>query len=140
MSLISAVQAYLKTYSSLKSGAPVWVDNLGPSATEYSVVALPGQRIIETYLDGTTIREFPFAFQSMESTADDPERLAIIGFYEAFANWLEAQPAVGVLPSLGVKQTAEKIEATVGGYLMQQGESGTGVYQISCKLTYQQQP
>jgi len=140
VSTIGAIQTYLAGYSQLKTGAPVWVDYLGPGATEYSVVALPGQRIAATYLDGTTIREFPFAFQSVESTADDPERLANIGFFEAFADWLETQTEAGVLPSLGAKQTAEKVEATLGGYLMQVGESATGIYQISCKLTYEQQP
>lgn len=140
MSIIGTIQDYLKTYSNLKSGAPVWVDYLGPNATEYSVVAMPGQKIVESYLDGSTLREFPFAFQSVESTADDPARLANIGFYEAFADWLEEQTGTGILPSLGAKKTAEKIEATLGGYLMEQGESATAVYQIQCKLTYQQDP
>ena len=96
--------------------------------------------IVESYINGGSLREFPFAFQSMASTADDLERLQNIGFYEAFADWLETQSLAGTLPTLGAKQTAEKIEALNWAYLYEQGESSTGVYQITCKLTYTQQP
>jgi hypothetical protein len=135
-SIIEAVQTYVKTYSSLVSGAPVWVDLLEPNPTSYSIVALPGARTVETYLDSSKKMEFPFAFQSMESTADDPARLSNIGFYEFFADWLDYQTEAGTLPTLGTGKTAEKIEATIGGYLAEQGESQTGIYSITCKLTY----
>jgi hypothetical protein len=140
MSVLSAVKTYLKTYTGLVSGAPVWVDFLGIKPTEYAVVPLAGTKIVETYLDDGSLREFPFAFQSMESTADELERLENSGFYEAFADWLESQTKAGTLPTLGAKQTAEKIEALGWAYLYQQGESDTGIYQIQCKLTYSQAP
>jgi len=138
MTIIEAVQAYIKTYTSLKSGAPVWVDYLGNKPTEYSIVPLPGARIIESYINGSSLRSYPFAFQSMESTADDLERLGTQGFFEAFADWLEEQTESGNLPTLGAGQTAESIETTGWGYLFQQGESQTGVYQIQCLLVYRQ--
>lgn len=140
MSLIAAIQEYIKTCSKLENGAPVWVDYLGGDPTQYAVVPLGGSRIVETYLSGASLREFPFAFQSMESTADDLERLETAGFFEAFADWLESQTEAGTLPSLGTKQTAESIEALGWAYLFEQGGSDTGVYQIQCKLVYSQQP
>ncbi|MBN1535944.1 MAG: hypothetical protein JW908_04370 [Anaerolineales bacterium] len=140
MSLISAIQTYIKAYTSLKSGAPVWVDYLGSSPVEYSIVPLPGTRVLESYITGATLRVYPFAFQSMESTADDLERLGTQGFFEAFADWLEQQTENGDLPILGAGQTADSIEAAGWGYLFQQGESETGVYQIQCALQYKQEP
>lgn len=140
MSIISAVRTYLKTYSGLKSGAPIWVQQLGPTPTEYAVVPIPGAKVIEQYLNGGSLREFPFAFQSMESTADDLARLENQGFYEAFADWLESQTINEVLPSLGPKKTAKLIEATNWGYLFEQGESDRGIYQINCRLQYEQEP
>lgn len=140
MSLISAVRTYLAGYTELKDDAPLWVDYLGPNPTEYAISPLPGPRIVERYLDGGSLREFPFAFQSMESTADDLERLETIGFFEAFADWLEAQTNSGVFPTLGAKQTPIQIEALGWGYLYEQGISDTGIYQVQCKLTYEQQP
>jgi hypothetical protein len=140
MSIIEAVKTYLKTYTGLETGAPVWVDYLGPAPTGYAIIPLPGAKVVETYINGASVREFPFAFQSTESTADDPERTNTQAFYEAFADWMESQTEAGTLPSLGTKKTAESIEALGWGTLMEQGTSETGVYVIQCKLTYQQQP
>jgi len=140
MSIISAIQTYLKTYSDLKTGAPVWVDYLGDAPTEYTIIPLAGGRVIEEYITGKTRREYPFAFQSTESTADDLERLETQGFYEAFADWLDDQTESGNLPSLGEGKSAEAIAATGWGYLFQQGESQTGIYQIQCRLIYTQEP
>lgn len=138
MSLISAVQEYIKTYSALTANAPVWIDYIGKEPTQYAISPLPGARIIETFLDNSTTREFPFAFEMVELTADDATRLDNIGFFESFAEWLETQTKAETLPTLATGKTPEKIEALGWGYLLDEGESGTGVYQIQCKLTYSQ--
>jgi hypothetical protein len=142
MSIISALKTYLATYSGLTSGAPLWVDYLSSGVVGYSVMPLPGTKKVETFIDSARhyTAEYPFAFQVMASTADDPNRIANLGFFEAFSDWLESQTESGVLPTLGAKQTPEKIEAIIGGYLLEQGSSETAVYQISCKLTYEQTP
>lgn len=140
ISMISAVRTYIKTYGSLVANAPVWVNYLSVTPTEYAIIPLPGARVIETDIRGGTVREFPFAFQSVESTADELERLESIGFYEAFATWLDVQTLSGVFPTLNAGQTPEKIEALGWAYLYEQGQSDTGIYQIQCKLTYSQVP
>jgi len=140
MSIVQSLRTYLAGYSGLKVGAPLWVDFLGSDPSQYSINPLPGPRVVEKYLNGGSLREFPFAFSSMERTADDLERLENIGFYEAFADWLESQTDAGILPTLGTNQTAVVIEALGWGYLYEEGESQTGIYQIQCKLTYEQQP
>lgn len=140
MSIIQSLRDYLKAYSELEADAPVWVDHLGSDPTQYAVIPLAGGKVVATYLNGNRQCEYPFAFRSMESTADDLERLENAGFYEAFAEWLDAQTEVGNLPDMGEKKTAETIEAVTWGYLYEQGQSDTGVYQINCKLTYEQEP
>ncbi len=140
MSIISALKTYIKTYTGLKTGAPVWVDYIGPNPTEYAIIPLPGSKIIEQYITGGSMREYPFAFQSAEYTADELERLETGGFFEAFADWLESQTLAGVLPTLGAKQTALEIEATSWAYLFEQGNSETGIYQVQCRLIYEQEP
>lgn len=138
MSLISALKDYLEDYSELEEGAPVWVNFLGVQPVEYAIVPLAGTRIVSEDLAGNTERQFPFAFQSVESTADELERLGTTGFYEAFADWLETQTDDEAFPDLGEGKTATKIEALGQGYLYQQGDSQTGVYQIQCLLSYDQ--
>lgn len=140
MSIIESLQTYMESYSGLESGAPLWVDYLGKEPTGYSIVPMPGTRVIEKYLNGGSVREFPFMLQSMSSTADDAARLANSGFFETLADWFDSQTNTGALPTLGAKQTALSIEAVNSGYLAEQGESGTGVYAIQCKLTYEQYP
>ena len=138
MSLIASVRDYIKEYSELVDNAPVWVNFLGVSPTEYSIVALPGAGTVETYLDGSTLESFPFAFQSVESTADNAERLANLGFFQAFKEWLSSQTENELFPTLDAGKTPEKIEAVDGGVLLEQGESGTGIYSVTCQLLYGQ--
>lgn len=137
MTIIESLKAYLKTCPSLADGALLEVDHNGP-AIQYAIVPVPGARVLETYLDGGSLREFPFAFQTAAITADDAERIDNAGFQETFADWLEAQTEAGNLPTLDAGKTAESITATSWGYLFEQGESDTGIYQIQCKLTYRQ--
>lgn len=137
---LSAIKSYIQGYTGLKTGAPVWVDYLGSGPSQYSIVSIPGERVLATYLNGGSLREYPFALQSVESTADEIERLANAGFYEAFADWLESQSLAGVYPTLATGKHAVGISALGGGGLFDQGESGTGIYQIQCKLTYEQDP
>jgi hypothetical protein len=140
MSIISALREYLAEYESLKTGSPVLINYLDTMPTGYTIIPLSGERIIETYLDDSTLREFPFAFQSMESTSADLERLENIGFFEAFSDWLEQQTLAEDFPDLDDDKAPIEIAALGWGYLYQQGESQTGIYQIQCKLTYQQEP
>src|SRR5919109_1334645 len=109
MSLIASVREYLLTYDGLEDAAGFLVDVLNKNPTQYALVPLPGVKIIEEYIDGRSRRQYPFALQSMESVADDAARMATNEFYEAFADWLEAQSEVGNLPTLDDGKTPESI-------------------------------
>lgn len=137
MSVIDSLRDYIATYSALKTNAPVWVDYLGTDQTEYAVVPLAGTQIVKRYITGKTVREYPFAFQFSELTADNTERVENNEFSESFADWLESQTKAGTLPTMETGKKPTRIEATAWGSLFQQGEK-TGTYQINCKLTYEQ--
>lgn len=139
MSIIESVRNFIISYSGRAENSPVWVDYLGAEPVEYNIVPTAGTRIIEEYITGSSLREFPFAFQSVESTADNLARLENLGFYEAFAEWLEAQTEAGILPTLDAGKTAIEIEALGWAFLFRQGESNTGIYQITCRLVYKQE-
>lgn len=140
MSIISALRTYMATCSSLESGALLLVDHLGETPIQYAIIPQGGDKIVEEYIDGSSLREFPFLFRSARSTADDLERIENAGFFETLADWFETQTEAGVFTSLslGTGKTPEKIEADGWGYLYEEGESATGVYQIRCRLTYGQ--
>ncbi len=136
--IIKALRNYMKDFSGLRHGAPLWVDYLGSKEPQYRIVPMAGERTVETFITGKSVREYPFMFQSMQSTADDAGRLENNGFYETLADWFDSQTDAGDLPELGGKKSAISIEAVTSGFLMEQGESNTGVYSIQCKLTYEQ--
>lgn len=139
MSIIDALKTFLAACPSLENGALLLVDR-ADMPISYSIMPMPGSRVVERYINGGSLREYPFAFQTAKSTADDLERIESAGFNETFADWLESQTEAGSLPNLGAGKTAESIEATSWGYLYEMGESETGIYQVLCKLTYEQQP
>jgi hypothetical protein len=138
MSLISAVRTFIATYPGLVDNAGLFIDTVGQVPTEYALVSLPGQSVIETYLNDDSLRQFQFALQSTESTADDPARLANIEFYEAFAEWIDQQNNAGTLPTLEEGKTANSIESLGQPILFELGDSGTGIYQLQCRMTYTQ--
>lgn len=140
MTIIESVKTFIATYSGLTANVPLSVDALGYTPTEYGIVPMPGSRILETYLNNGSLREFPFAFQITLSTADELERIENSEFCENFADWLETQTIAGTLPTMATGKTAESIEAVNWGYIQDQGESGTAIYQITCRLIYAQQP
>jgi hypothetical protein len=64
MSIFSAVKAFIATYDGLEDGAPLSSDYQGSEPTWYAIVPQAGPEILEKYINGKTVRQFPFAFQS----------------------------------------------------------------------------
>lgn len=137
MSIIQSLLTYLKTYPNLVVNGNVLVDHLGLIPTEYSIVQLPGDKIIENYINGSSLRVYPFAFQSIEYKLEDLERINTLEFYETLSAWFETQTDAGILPTLATGKTAESIEALQWGFLSHENQT-TGIYQVQCRLTYKQ--
>lgn len=139
-SIIAAVQTFVKTYTGLASGAMVTVDSLGANIGDYAIESQPGSKVLDWYVNGGSRREFPFSLNCTVSNADDVARTAANEFAESISAWMETQTAAGTLPLLSTGKTPELIEATNWGYVFQEGESNTAIYQIQCRLVYEQQP
>lgn len=139
MTILSSVRTFLATFT-LLDGQTILIDHLDSEPITYSIVPVPGQRIISTDILGNTTRIFPFLLQTNKSTADDLERLETAGFHEALMDWFDQitddQDFTNLV--LDANKTPESIAAESWGYLYEQGESDTGIYQISCVLTYRQ--
>ena len=138
MSIISSLKTYIGTYPGLAANAPLLIDVLGKEPTQYAIVPIPGARIAESYVDGGSKREYPFAIQSKQANSDDTTRMAINEFYEALADWFESQTLAGTLPTLAAGKTATEIEALGWGFLEDFGDLNAGIYQIQAKLIYEQ--
>jgi hypothetical protein len=138
--ILAALQTYIKTYSGIGSNGIVLVDALNGNPNEFSISPQPGVRIIETDIAGGSTRQFNFALQMIALTADDATRLANSGFFEGVADWFESQTLAGVFTGLTLNSNQHPtiIEAVSQPFLYQQGESETAIYQMTCRIEYDQ--
>ena len=67
MSIIEAVRNYIASCPLLKDGRILGVDRIGADAIEYSIDVLPCEPVLKTYVDGSKIKQFQFAFSSREA-------------------------------------------------------------------------
>lgn len=137
MSDLSAVKAFIATYSGLETGAPITTNEAGVNPTWYSIIPAAGADVLEQDIAGHRTRQFPFMFQSTRYTLDEAERLESIGFYDDFSDWLKDQTDADNLPTLASGKTATLIETTGRAFLLQTSPD-VGIYTIPCRLEYEQ--
>lgn len=134
-SIIDALEKYFIGCELLKDGA-LRVDYLGEKPVEYTIEVLPCEPVVKRYLDGSTVRQYLFAFGSREYYSQ--ERLQNIqnsAFYERLADWVETRSMSGILPELPDGMEAQKLEVVSSGYLFD-GSMTNARYQIQLRLLY----
>lgn len=134
-SIIEALEQYFLKCDLLKDGC-LRVDYLGEKPVEYTIEVMPCDPIVKNYANGSSVRQYLFAFGSREYYSQ--ERLQNIqnsAFYEKFADWVETMNRSAVLPELPEGMEAEEIEVVSSGYLFD-GSMKNARYQIQLKLLY----
>ena len=135
--LIDSVRTFLCGCPYLKDGV-FNVDYLGGNPTEYSVDTLPADPVIKKYVDGSSVRQFVFAFGSVEPYGSDVDNnLANSTFYEDFAAWIDEKNRSKEFPVLDEDKTPIEIQAQGSGYLLENTENAAR-YQVQCRLVYNQ--
>lgn len=112
-------------------------DNLPEETQEYCIEAVPCNPVLRQYVDGSAVKQFEFIFASREAFGAIPDNLGNSAFFEAVADWLEAQSRAGNLPDLPKGLEAQKLEVLTNGYVMD-AEETKARYQIQCRLRYYQ--
>lgn len=140
MNITKQVREFVKSCPFLvEFNKGIGVDHLGVDDTSYMISPVPAKKILKSYIDGSSDRQYVFVFASREAYGPDVvQNLENIGFYEQFEGWLEECALEKALPDLGEGKNAKKIEAQSTGYLYNT-EVGRGVYQIQCRLVYYQE-
>lgn len=137
--MINHLREYFSTCPLLKNGVALNVDFLSVGGVEYSINSTPYNPIIETYIDGSSVRRFEFIFASREHyNVESNQNIANIQFYENLTNWIDENNIKGILPILENGQKAQKIEVKTAGYLFDENQK-TARYQIQCSLEYLQE-
>ena len=140
------MNSVLQAFADWLHGCPLLADQrlnvnyLGAEPVEYAIIEAPTTPVLQSYLDGSSIRQRAVAITAVKDYSSDLlQQLAETGFWEAFAQWVETQNEAETLPDLGNGKTSLVVEVSATHYLLQT-TAQTARYQIQLLLTYEQEP
>lgn len=133
--LIECIRDYIMTFPELKDGC-LMVDYLSDKAIEYTVEAVPCERIFRKYVDGGAVKQFLFIFASREFyNADVNQCIENLAFYEHFEDWIYERNQSGIRPDLDGRIPVSLDILT--GYYAFDADPDTARYQIQLRLLYE---
>lgn len=132
--MIEAVRTWFRTCPLLRKDTIFGVDKLGADPVGYEIAPLSCNPVVKKYVDGSSIRQFQFAFASRE-VYDEQQNMQNTAFYEQLQAWLEKQTDIGNLPKLGKGKKARDLQILSSGYVYDTGDS-TAIYQMELSLLY----
>ena len=139
MTITEAVRKHLERFPGL-SGGVMHVDWLPAEAQAYTVDSVPAEPVLKTYMDGSSRRQFLFQVASRAFFAPDVENQAgNMGWFEAFAQWVEAWNLRRDFPDLGPGRKCRAMEILSTAYPFSVSEDGMARYQIQMRLIYEQE-
>lgn len=140
------MNSVLQAFADWLRGCPLLADQrlnvnyLGAEPVEYAIIEAPTTPVLQSYLDGSSIRRRAVAITAVKDYSSDLlQQLAETGFWEAFAQWVETQNEAETLPDLSDDKTSLAVEVSATHYLLQT-TAQTARYQIQLLLTYEQEP
>lgn len=136
MKIIEAIREYISSLECMKIfDNAINVNYLDSETDNFSIEEIPCNPIIKKYVDGSTIRQFQFAFCSREPYgAEIIQNIDNSSFYEDFANEIEDKNNKGILPLLADIEV-RSLEVTSSAYAVGVTED-TAMYQINLNLKY----
>lgn len=112
------------------------VNALGDEPVEYALSSAITSPILQSYVDGSSIRQYLFYFNTRDVYSMD--RILAIqneNFYEEFCNWVEDQNAIGDLPQMPVGCTALHLNVLAPGFMLD-ASMDNAFYQVQLQLQY----
>lgn len=134
-SIIEGLTDYFLQCPLLKDGV-FRVDALGSGPVEYALETGMTSPVVRTYVDGSSIRQYQFNFNSREAYSMD--RILAIqneSFYEDFCNWVEEQSMIGNLPEMPEGCEAQALTVLTPGFMLD-ATMENAFYQVQLQLQY----
>lgn len=134
-SIIEGLSNYFLSCPLLKDGV-FRVNALGNEPVEYAIESAITSPVVQTYVDGSSIRQYQFNFNSREAYSMD--RILAIqseSFYEEFCNWVEEQNSSGNLPEMPEGCEAQSLTVLAPGYMLD-ATMENAFYQVQLQLQY----
>ena len=134
-SIIEGLSDYFLKCPLLKDGV-FRVTALDDEPVEYAIETGLTSPIIQTYIDGSSIRQHQFNFNSREAYSMD--RILAIqneSFYEDFCNWIEKQNSLKNFPEMPEGCEVQSLTVLAPGYMMD-ATMENAFYQVQLLLQY----
>ncbi len=134
--IIEAIKDYIAGFDCMSTFEnAINANYLAGEADNFSIEEMPCEPILKKYLDGSTKRQFQFAFCSREPYgAEVIQNIDNSGFYEEFTEEIERNNDEGILP-IDSNIESISIKVTSSAYVVST-EEDTAMYQINLNLIY----
>ncbi len=134
--MIEKIREYLIENNVIDEEYRINVDFLGEEPTEFAIVPIPINPILEQYVDGSSLRQYQFQLISCNYySADIMQNMANSSFYEKLYDLIEKNNDLGILPNI---DGVESIECLNNGAILDAG-TNTARYSIQIKVTYEKE-
>ncbi len=134
-SIIEGLTDYFLQCPLLKDGV-FRVNALGSEPVEYALETGITSPVVRTYVDGSSIRQYQFNFNSREAYSMD--RILAIqneSFYEDFCSWVEEQNIQGNLPEMPEGCEAQALTVLTPGFMLET-DMANARYQVQMQMQY----
>ena len=130
-SIIEGLDQYFRKCPLLKDGV-FRVDTMGPEPIEYELETGMTTPVIRTYLDGSSVRQYMFNFNSREYFSMD--RFQMIQ-NSTFCNWVEEQNFLENFPEMPEGCEAQALTVLTPGFMLD-ATMINARYQVQLQLQY----
>lgn len=138
---ISKIIDFLSKADVFSNKPKIKVDYLGDKIDNYSLEAVPAERILHKFIDGSKEKQKIFVFASRKTySQDDIENLENYKLFENLAEWIEQQNDEENYPDVSEIENIEEIEAIEimdSPYIAAVSETEAR-YQMEIRITYLQ--
>lgn len=131
--MIEKIRQYLIDIDVIDDNCRINVDFLGEEPTEFAIVPIAVDPIIERWITGQSIRQYQFELISCNDYgADVMQNMANSKFYEELYDLIEKNNKESTLPDI---EGIQKIECLNNGAILD-ANTNTARYSIQMKITY----
>lgn len=131
--MIEKIRQYLIDIDVIDDNCRINVDFLGEEPTEFAIIPIAVDPIIERWITGQSIRQYQFELISCNDYgADVMQNMANSRFYEKLYDLIEKNNKESKLPDI---EGIQKIECLNNGAILD-ANTNTARYSIQMKITY----
>ncbi len=131
--MIEKTRQYLIDNRIIDDDCRINVDFLGENPTEFAIIPIAVDPILERYVDGTSLRQYQFQLISCNDYgADVMQNIDNSTFYEQLYNLIEENNNKNILPKI---DGIVSIECLNNGAILD-ATTNTAKYAIQMKITY----